>query len=165
MKCPNCGAEVNGSFCSFCGTEMPKQPVNIINNYYGTVQNYQNTGSNSGAASVCCPNCGSSKISFNRESTGARGYHKTVGVCKSCGNTWVTANDLYIPTTSSKNKTVAMVLCIFLGYLGCHYFYVGKAGMGVLYLLTMGLFGIGWIVDIIRIAGGSFKDVNGLPLY
>lgn len=137
MKCPNCGAEVNGSFCSFCGTEMPKQPVNIINNYYGTVQNNQYTGSNSGAASVCCP---------------------------SCGNTWVTANDLYIPTTSSKNKTVAMVLCIFLGYLGCHYFYVGKAGMGVLYLLTMGLFGIGWIVDIIRIAGGSFKDINGLPL-
>lgn len=63
-----------------------------------------------------------------------------------------------------KNKTVAMVLCIFLGYLGCHYFYVGKAGMGVLYLFTMGLFGIGWIVDIIRIAGGSFKDVNGLLL-
>lgn len=63
-----------------------------------------------------------------------------------------------------KNKTVAMLLCIFLGCLGCHYFYVGKAGMGVLYLLTMGLFGIGWIVDIIRIAGGSFKDVNGLPL-
>ena len=35
--------------------------------------------------------------------------------------------------------------------LGAHKFYEGKVGMGILYLLTCGLFGIGWIVDIIII--------------
>lgn len=51
-----------------------------------------------------------------------------------------------------KDKAVALLLCIFLGYFGAHKFYEGKAGMGILYLFTMGLFGIGWIVDIISIA-------------
>lgn len=63
-----------------------------------------------------------------------------------------------------KSKTVALVLCILLGYFGGHQFYVGKKGMGVLYFLTLGLFCIGWFVDIFRIATGSFKDAYGLDL-
>ena len=27
MKCPNCGAEVEGKFCTCCGTKLPEQPV------------------------------------------------------------------------------------------------------------------------------------------
>lgn len=46
-----------------------------------------------------------------------------------------------------KNKWVALLLCIFLGVLGAHKFYEGKIGMGILYLLTGGLFAIGIIVD------------------
>lgn len=65
---------------------------------------------------------------------------------------------------SRKNKMVALLLCIFLGCFGAHKFYVGKGGMGVLYLLTGGLFGFGWVIDIILIATGSFKDEFGLPL-
>lgn len=65
---------------------------------------------------------------------------------------------------SSKSKTTALILCILLGYFGVHQFYAGKTGMGLLYLFTMGLFGIGWIVDIISIATGSFKDSYGLPM-
>lgn len=68
------------------------------------------------------------------------------------------------PTVSTKNKTVALLLCIFLGLLGIHRFYVGKIGTGIIYLFTGGLFGIGWIVDIISIAAGSFKDKLNLPL-
>ena len=45
----------------------------------------------------------------------------------------------------------AFFLCLFLGYFGAHKFYEGRIGMGILYLLTIGLFGIGWIVDIILI--------------
>lgn len=48
-----------------------------------------------------------------------------------------------------KNKWVAFLLCFFLGYLGAHKFYEGKAGMGILYLLTFGLFGLGWLIDCI----------------
>ena len=63
-----------------------------------------------------------------------------------------------------KSKWVAFFLCLFLGYFGIHYFYTGKIGMGILYLLTLGLFGIGWIVDIVRILVGSFRDRYGRNL-
>ena len=165
MKCPNCGAEQTGTFCTYCGTEMPKQPVNIVNNYYGNVTNGSTTtrdfGTNPNAFGTACPNCGSSNIKYERESTGTRGYHKTVGVCKNCGNTWVRAQEI---KTSSKNRIVALSLCICLGYFGAHQFYAGKAGMGVLYFFTMGLFGIGWIIDIIRLYNCTFTDAYGYPL-
>ncbi len=51
----------------------------------------------------------------------------------------------------AKNKWVAFCLCLFLGWLGAHKFYEGKAGMGILYLFTCGLFGIGVIIDLIVI--------------
>lgn len=70
----------------------------------------------------------------------------------------------FTPGISKKNKIVALLLCIFLGYFGAHKFYVGKVGMGILYLFTMGFFGIGWLIDVILIATGSFKDEFGLPL-
>ncbi len=48
-----------------------------------------------------------------------------------------------------RNKWVAFCLCLLLGYLGAHKFYEGRAGMGILYLFTFGLFGIGWFIDCI----------------
>lgn len=48
-----------------------------------------------------------------------------------------------------KNKWIAFFLCLFLGCFGVHKFYEGKNSMGILYLCTVGLFGIGWFVDII----------------
>lgn len=51
----------------------------------------------------------------------------------------------------AKNKWVAFLLCLFLGYLGAHKFYEGKVGMGLLYLFTFGLFGIGWVIDCIAL--------------
>lgn len=48
-------------------------------------------------------------------------------------------------------KWPAFFLCLFLGFFGAHKFYEGKTGMGILYLLTLGLCGIGWVIDIISI--------------
>lgn len=55
----------------------------------------------------------------------------------------------------------ALLLCIFLGTLGIHRFYVGKNGTGILMLVTAGGCGIWTIIDIIMIACGSFTDANG----
>ena len=65
---------------------------------------------------------------------------------------------------SRKSRTGALIICVFFGIFGIHYFYVGKIGMGILYFITFGLFGIGWLIDIIRIACGTFRDGRGLYL-
>ncbi|MDE5852729.1 MAG: NINE protein [Oscillospiraceae bacterium] len=62
---------------------------------------------------------------------------------------------------SDRDWLVTLLFCIFLGFLGIHRFYAGKIGTGVLYLLTGGLFGIGIIVDLIVIACGNFRDIDG----
>ena len=41
---------------------------------------------------------------------------------------------------------VAYLWWMFLGPFGAHYFYLGKRGMGWLYLGTAGLFGLGWLL-------------------
>lgn len=48
-----------------------------------------------------------------------------------------------------KNKWVSFFLCLFT-FCG-HKFYEGKIGMGIVYLFTAGLFGIGWLIDLISI--------------
>lgn len=63
-----------------------------------------------------------------------------------------------------KSKTVALVLAIFLGMFGIHRFYVGKGGTGIIWLCTAGLFGIGWVADIVMIAIGGFRDKARMPL-
>ena len=49
----------------------------------------------------------------------------------------------------AKNKWVSLLLCLFLGVIGAHKFYEGKAGMGILYLFTGGLLGFGVLIDFI----------------
>ena len=65
---------------------------------------------------------------------------------------------------SDRNNLVAFLLCLFLGALGAHRFYVGKVGTGILWLLTAGVFGIGALVDFILIILGRFKDKEGRRL-
>ena len=65
---------------------------------------------------------------------------------------------------SEKGFVPALMLCLLLGALGVQRFYVGKIGMGILMLFTLGGFGIWALIDLIVIAVGSFKDKNGLVL-
>lgn len=62
---------------------------------------------------------------------------------------------------SEKDWLVTLLLCIFVGGLGAHRFYVGKIGTGILWLVTLGLFGFGTIIDLIIIIMGKFSDVQG----
>jgi TM2 domain-containing membrane protein YozV len=65
---------------------------------------------------------------------------------------------------SDKSKTVALLLCFFIGILGVHRFYVGKIGTGVLQLVTLGGLGIWALIDMIMIVMQKFTDSEGNTL-
>jgi hypothetical protein len=58
---------------------------------------------------------------------------------------------------TGKSKTVAIVLCVLLGTLGIHRFYLGYTGMGCLYLATCGLFFVGCGIDLVRLISEDLK--------
>lgn len=62
---------------------------------------------------------------------------------------------------SDRKWTTTFLLFFFLGAFGVHRFYVGKVGTGFLYLFTLGLFGIGVLVDFFMIVTGHFRDKEG----
>lgn len=90
-------------------------------------------------------------------------------ICPKCGcpcdENWNKKNSKVInPNASDKSRGIALILCVFVGVLGIHRFYVKKIGTGVLWLLTFGLFGVGALIDLIMIVCGNFKDDEGKVL-
>ncbi|MDB4990438.1 MAG: hypothetical protein JWN04_5616 [Myxococcaceae bacterium] len=52
---------------------------------------------------------------------------------------------------ATHSTLVGYVLWLFGGYLGLHRLYFGKRATGALYFLTLGLGGVGWLVDLFLI--------------
>jgi hypothetical protein len=67
----------------------------------------------------------------------------------------------YLPV-SPHSRLIALVLCVLLGYLGVHRFYVGRVVSGLIWMFTGGLLGIRWLIDIILITTANFRDSEGL---
>jgi hypothetical protein len=61
---------------------------------------------------------------------------------------------------SIKNGTTTLLLCFFFGIWGFHRFYTGYRGLGILYFFTLGLLGWGWLIDLISIIRGTYRDTN-----
>jgi TM2 domain-containing membrane protein YozV len=55
--------------------------------------------------------------------------------------------------SDKKDRTIALVLSLLLGYLGVDRFYVGDTGLGILKLLTLGVCGIMTLIDWFLIMG------------
>jgi hypothetical protein len=66
---------------------------------------------------------------------------------------------------SPKSRLVAALLCLLLGSLGVHRFYVGKIGTGVLMILTLGGLGIWTLIDLVFVLVGSFTDKEGRRVF
>jgi len=111
-----------------------------------------------------CKHCGS-KISINAvvctscglqveelKSAAAAAQQPQIVITNTNTNTNTNSNmNGMMGMKTPKNKWVALVLCFFFGAIGVHRFYEGKIGSGVLYFFTLGLFGIGVLIDFIII--------------
>ncbi len=60
-----------------------------------------------------------------------------------------------------KSQMIALILCIFVGVLGIHRFYLGYTMEGVLQLLTGGGCGVWALIDLVRIITGDLKPKDG----
>jgi len=61
-------------------------------------------------------------------------------------------------STAPKDMLVAYALWFFLGFFGAHRFYLNHIGVGIVYLLTFGLFGFGWLLDLFLIPGLVYRS-------
>jgi phage shock protein PspC (stress-responsive transcriptional regulator) len=70
----------------------------------------------------------------------------------------------YDGEASHLSRSAALGLAAVLGVLGAHRFYAGKIGTGLLMVLTLGGLGIWWLVDLVLVATGEFRDSEGRRL-
>ncbi|MBL4767488.1 MAG: NINE protein [Rhodobacteraceae bacterium] len=68
---------------------------------------------------------------------------------------------------SGKSRSVALVLCglgLVPGIGGLQRFYVGRPWTGLLYFLTLGLFYVGTVLDLLVLVVGAYGDGKGRPV-
>jgi hypothetical protein len=68
------------------------------------------------------------------------------------------------PSPYQRRWALALTALGLVGCCGLQRLYVGKIRTGILYLITLGLCGIGQILDALRIFRGTFQDKYGRPL-
>ena len=93
--------------------------------------------------------------------------HDKASICVKCG---CAVNQAAQPKAEDPAKspydwTTVMLLSLFLGGLGVHSFYVGKTGIGIAQLLTLGGCGIWALIDFIMVLTGSYTDAEGKRVY
>lgn len=162
MICPQCQTEYEGNFCPQCGASAilavtcPQCEMTVTGNF--------------------CPNCGiqvkpdaqpvQTPPTAQQRAYAQPTYQQPPIVINNVNtNTNVNRNvNSAAVMVSPKSKWIAFFLCLFLGAVGIHRFYVGKIGTGIIWFFTVGFFGIGALVDLIVILVGGFRDKNGLFL-
>ncbi|MFT5754573.1 MAG: TM2 domain-containing membrane protein YozV [Flavobacterium sp.] len=62
---------------------------------------------------------------------------------------------------SGKSQVIALILCLAVGGIGIHRFYLGYTWQGIVQLLTLGGCGVWSLIDLIRIITGDLQPKNG----
>lgn len=102
----------------------------------------ENCGEKIAIDAVLCPKCGAQVEELKTE----KNNNPNIVINNTNNNSMV--NNVH---SKECDKWIAFLLCFFLGFFGAHKFYEGKIGLGIIYIFTFGLFGIGWLIDIIVI--------------
>ena len=154
--CPKCGMTTSpqDTTCAYCGEkfgaavnlEEPKPQVNVNAQPHAQAQQQQYRQPQPGP--TVPPYIQSTPPAPNRNSYGNVNYRPSSGM----------------PTEKGSSFLVTLLLCLFLGYLGIHRFYTKNWIAGVLQLMTGGGCGVWWLVDLILIVAGSYRDGDGRPL-
>ena len=172
--CPYCGGRVgsapekqliqndSSSIESQVATRLPDSPVLVVQESAPVTADHsmpfissqatkfcQHCGQRIAQAAVICPNCGCQVEEIQRNIVTQPNI--VINNSNQNMNTNTVTNTVYVHGGKPKNKWVAILLCIFLGMFGGHKFYEGKIGMGILYIFTGGLIGIGCLVDLISL--------------
>lgn len=178
MFCKECGNEIpdGSAFCPECGTPAREEKKRAF---------CPECGAEIDPAVKFCPSCGAKTSAFYKAAqapaptrsvpqnpyavqSGRRPPDPSVpgtAVTTAPGGTTVNVvnnNTVKIRgIESEKSRWTAFILCLFLGFLGVHRFYVGKWGTGIIYMFSFGLFGFGILIDLIVILSGGFRDKWG----
>lgn len=116
-----------------------------------------------GKECIICPECGK-QVEYIGMSPQMANLDATPSIPKAPSTPPLRMSPYAIPPrnttqySSPYNKSTTLLLAVFFGFLGIHRIYVGKLGTGLIWFFSFGLFGIGWLADIIQIASNSFKD-------
>ena len=111
-------------FCKYCGEKIPED-------------------------AIICTKCGRQVEELKRNNENNQIIINNNNSASAAASASAVATGYGYGHGKQKNKWVALALCIFT--ICGHKFYEGKIGMGIVYLCTMGLFGIGWFIDIIAL--------------
>lgn len=135
--CPTCGmlVHVSAPACPGCGTALQATPSAPQQPYVAAMP----------ADMKYCSGC-------------AKPVHKTAASCPYCGARLASGGSGPLAgPTGEKNRTMAIVLAIFLGGLGAHKFYLGQMMWGIVYLVFFWTFipAIVGLVEGILYAGMS----------
>lgn len=154
--CPKCGMTTSpqDTTCAYCGEkfgaainlEEPKPQANVNAQPHAQAQQQQYRQPQPGP--TVPPYIQSTPPAPNRNSYGNVNYRPSSGM----------------PTEKGSSFLVTLLLCLFLGYLGIHRFYTKNWIAGVLQLMTGGGCGVWWLIDLILIVAGSYRDGDGRPL-
>ncbi len=120
-------------FCKNCGTQMNDNQAICVN-----------CGVKAGNGDRFCANCG-------------KDLTPGADVCLNCGVAVKSASAA--GNLAGQDKTVMILICLFLGGIGIHNFMMGETKKGVFKIimsLCCGIGGILALIDLIKIAMGSY---------
>lgn len=134
INCSECGKEISdkAASCPNCGAIVKKKFCH-------------HCGESIDFDCIICPKCGKQVGEIG-------GMDKQIIINNSSSASAAASASASVPAVYGrpKNKWVAFFLCLFT--ICGHKFYEGKIFMGILYLCTFGIFGIGWIIDLVSLA-------------